>query len=269
MSEDTKSGMAKVSRIVGGGLIALFCALIIGALALYGIISTNIAHLFMFMAWAVGSLVIWTEIIPGKAPRNKLISVLGLGVVMLAADLTMAHLKKEEPLHSHIDITTLQLHPTEAPPYVQVAYKNAGFIRTKQEILIASTFCRPADPDQKTIDALFAEFLKAFKANDTQGKSINWRPALDPGEGISDQYFANELNGIGVNQLLEEKQWVYFMGGILHSDATGHYRKAVCYVWFSPNTESSINPSKMMENWRSCVPSGVKAWEEAASDDKY
>ncbi|HXM92961.1 MAG TPA: hypothetical protein VOA64_01715 [Candidatus Dormibacteraeota bacterium] len=253
----------KAGKLKGGWLFGLLC--LAGAMTLFIAIGNS---------WVIDAPNIkWKLWRGGLMAALVVFTYSGLAIWISTSSVAESHegIPNEPPqtprLRSHIDITTLRLHPVEVPHYVEIAYRNAGVIPTKQEIVIANVFCRPAIPDQKSIDALFAEFVKGF--NETPKANINWRPARDPGEGFTDKYYGDEMNRINISELLASRQWVYFIGGILHSDATGHYRKALCYVWFSPNMESSIDQSKIMENWKSCVPSGAKAWEQAASDDKY
>lgn len=76
-----------LSRVLAGGLFALFFGLLIQAFAVFGVITMTSGHIFMFLAWIVGALLIITEIIPGKPARHKVASVIVLGVVLLGGDL--------------------------------------------------------------------------------------------------------------------------------------------------------------------------------------
>jgi len=76
-----------ISRVVAGGLFALFFGLLIQALSLLGVITTASGHIFMFFCWLVGALLIVTEIIPGKPARHKVAWVILLGVGLLGVDL--------------------------------------------------------------------------------------------------------------------------------------------------------------------------------------
>lgn len=67
----------KLARVVGGGLAALFFALIVAALAVFGVINVGLVHVFMFSAWAVGALLISSEIPPGGRPKHQILAVCG------------------------------------------------------------------------------------------------------------------------------------------------------------------------------------------------
>jgi hypothetical protein len=177
-----------------------------------------------------------------------------------------------EPVHSYVKIVKLELHLRNGrpePPFVLAHYRNSGVITTQQESLFGSVFCRALLPDDDaSADILFAEFTKSFKYDAT----TQWRQRLDPGDGLQDRYYSKELDGIDPNDALQGHKFIFFVGGILHSDATGHYRRAVCYVWFPPTFRGRYAPKSqdtLMENWYSCIPSKAKAWEDEARNDKY
>jgi hypothetical protein len=73
---DIDSGHGKsgsfVKRIISGALFALFCALLIGALTVFGLISMTLGHVFMICAAIVGTIIIFTELFPMKTPKHKL-----------------------------------------------------------------------------------------------------------------------------------------------------------------------------------------------------
>jgi len=74
------------TRVIAGGLFALFCALVIAALAVFGVINMLLGHLLMFLAAVVGTLIICTEIIPSRPPRHKVISTLILCLLLGVGD---------------------------------------------------------------------------------------------------------------------------------------------------------------------------------------
>ena len=80
----------RISTVVAGGLFALFLALLIQALTLFGVITVNFGHLFMVGAWAVGSLMIVTQLLHLKPTRHKVWSVIALGLALLAIDIGYA-----------------------------------------------------------------------------------------------------------------------------------------------------------------------------------
>src|SRR5258706_12155205 len=86
----------RISQIVGGGLVALFFALVFGALTVFGVISTALGHFFLVLAWAVGSILVATEIIPGKPTRHKLGTTVALAVMLFGFDRAVAYLKQQE-----------------------------------------------------------------------------------------------------------------------------------------------------------------------------
>ena len=86
-------------RIVAGALFALFVALIIAALAVFGVISMTLGHIFMICACAVGVLIIWTELIPAKPARHKLAFTVALIGIMFIADCAIVAIRRgENPL---------------------------------------------------------------------------------------------------------------------------------------------------------------------------
>jgi len=100
--------MSKVSRVVAGGLVALFFALIIGALTVFGVINMTLGHIFVFLAWIVGSLLIVTEIISGKPTRHKALWVVALAAILYFGDQGIMHLKA----HEHQEVA--QVSPSSA-----------------------------------------------------------------------------------------------------------------------------------------------------------
>jgi hypothetical protein len=75
-----------LSRIAAGGLFALFFGSLIQALTLLGVITMNSGHVFMLVAFAAGALLLTTEILPVKPRRHKVVSVIMLGLVLVAID---------------------------------------------------------------------------------------------------------------------------------------------------------------------------------------
>src|ERR1039458_7308539 len=85
---------SSAKRVVAGALFALFVAFIVAALAVFGVISMALGHIFMVCAFAVGVLIIWTELIPAKPARHKIAFTVALLSVMLAADFAIIKLKQ-------------------------------------------------------------------------------------------------------------------------------------------------------------------------------
>jgi hypothetical protein len=113
------AAIGNVNRIVAGGLVALFFALIFGALAVFGVISMALGHVFLGLAWAVGSLLICTEIIPGRPTHYKLVSTVVLAVLFSAGDVWIIRIKaKEQPASIQKDTSGPIPHtePNKAEP---------------------------------------------------------------------------------------------------------------------------------------------------------
>jgi hypothetical protein len=91
-------GETSPKRIVAGGLLALFVALVVAALTVFGINSMALGHVFMLLAFLVGALLIWTEIIPSRPPKHKLIATLVLFAIMGLGDGEIIRYKKREAL---------------------------------------------------------------------------------------------------------------------------------------------------------------------------
>jgi hypothetical protein len=116
---------SSTKRVVAGGLFALFCALVIAALAVFGIISMTLGHVFMFSAGLVGALLIWTEVIPSKAVKHKLAWTMLLWGLMGVADFWIVKYKKAEALEAPKSnplpntstpvAAPLEVHPVPSP----------------------------------------------------------------------------------------------------------------------------------------------------------
>lgn len=110
-SSDDSATSGRFSRVLAGGLFALFFGAIMQALAGYGVITTTSGHLFMLFAWVIGVLIITTEIIPGRPTKHKLLWIIGLGVVLLCVDLIAARYASS---HEQ-DKGTTSVAPTPTP----------------------------------------------------------------------------------------------------------------------------------------------------------
>lgn len=111
VGESQNSNVQPSSRfrnVLAGGLFALFFGLLIQGLALFGVITMNSGHFFMFGAWVVGALIIITEIFPGKPTKHKVALVIVLGFAFLCIDLISARyaVRREQSEE------TFKLHPT-------------------------------------------------------------------------------------------------------------------------------------------------------------
>ena len=85
-SEPQPPRTQKVSRVVAGGLFALFLGSITQALQLFGIINATSGHVFMFIAFMVGILIITTEVLPLKPTKHKVAAIIVLAVLLGAID---------------------------------------------------------------------------------------------------------------------------------------------------------------------------------------
>jgi hypothetical protein len=87
--------LRNTNRIVGGGLVALFAALLFAALTVFGVINSILGHVMLAGAWLVGCLLLCTELIPGKPNHQKAISCAALGLVVFAMDRGVVRLRPE------------------------------------------------------------------------------------------------------------------------------------------------------------------------------
>jgi hypothetical protein len=115
-NEPTENAIYRVSRVVGGGLVALFAALLLGALTVFGIINVNLGHLLLFLAWVVGAIFISTELMRGKTAKHKTLAVVGLLLFFLVADWEILKLKRLQDTPSQAIQQTL--HDSEEEPKV-------------------------------------------------------------------------------------------------------------------------------------------------------
>src|ERR1700733_7108974 len=111
MEEDQQSS---TKRVVAGGLFALFCALVIAALAVFGIISMTLGHIFMVAACLVGGLLIWTEVIPSKPVKHKVAWTLLLWLLMGGVDFWIVKHKEAEEITAKQPLIAAAA-PTPAP----------------------------------------------------------------------------------------------------------------------------------------------------------
>jgi hypothetical protein len=80
----------RISRVLAGGLFALFSGSIIQALTLFGVITMNSGHFFMGIAFVAGVLMITTEILPLRPTRHKVGAIVILGLVLGVIDMAAA-----------------------------------------------------------------------------------------------------------------------------------------------------------------------------------
>ena len=103
---DTQSGIYRVGRVVGGGLLALFVALVLGALTVFGVNNIGLGHLLLFLAWAVGAILISTELMARKTAKQKISAVLGLLLFFLGLDWGILKLKRLQDISSRPNLQT-------------------------------------------------------------------------------------------------------------------------------------------------------------------
>lgn len=104
--------------IFAGGLFALFTALLVAALTVFGIISMILGHMFMLAAAIVGMAIIWTEVFPAKKPKHKFVSSLILVLVFGIADYAIVKHKERES-EAMKPIQTEPSVPATALPIIQ------------------------------------------------------------------------------------------------------------------------------------------------------
>jgi len=97
---EPKPPESSLRRIIAGGLFSLFCAFIFAALAVFGIISVTLGHILMALAAAIGGILIWTELIPSKPPKHKLLATLLLVGLIGGADYLIVRYKSAESAHA-------------------------------------------------------------------------------------------------------------------------------------------------------------------------
>jgi hypothetical protein len=103
---------SSAKRIVAGGLFALFFAFIVAALTVFGVINMALGHIFMACSFAVGVLIIWTELIPARPARHKLAFTFALLAVLLVADLAIVKVKEgghSLSIGQHVGIPSVQI----------------------------------------------------------------------------------------------------------------------------------------------------------------
>ncbi|HKO42185.1 MAG TPA: hypothetical protein VJU84_02765 [Pyrinomonadaceae bacterium] len=98
----------RVSRVVAGGLFALFFGSLIQALTVFGVITMNSGHVFMVIAFIAGALLLTTEILPVKPRKQKILSVLILGLVLLAIDLASVWYTTKETVKTPPPVTLIK-----------------------------------------------------------------------------------------------------------------------------------------------------------------
>jgi hypothetical protein len=94
---ENQPGNRKLVRILGGGLAALFFGFLIAALSFFGVIPMTLGHICLLLAWLVGTVLISTQIIPGRPVRHKRWMSAGLGTILLVLDIGIVELKKSGP----------------------------------------------------------------------------------------------------------------------------------------------------------------------------
>jgi hypothetical protein len=123
-----------LKRIVAGGLFALFFACIVAALTVFGFFSMTLGHVFMVAAAGVGTLIIWTEIIPAKPAKHKIVFTVLLLLVLRVSDFAIVK-------HKEADLSASQPQ-TEAKPDIAIVLSNPkSFIIefvNKSKVLIPS-----------------------------------------------------------------------------------------------------------------------------------
>jgi hypothetical protein len=106
----------QVSRVLAGGLFALFFGSLIQALTLFGVITVNSGHLFMFVAFVAGSLMIATEILPLKPTRHKVASIVGLFGTLLVIDVACAiYGQTQSPPHESASVQSPEASTATRP----------------------------------------------------------------------------------------------------------------------------------------------------------
>src|SRR5437016_10690286 len=80
----------RLSSVAAGGLFALFVGLLIQALTIFGVLTVITGHIFMFLAFLVGALIIATEMLPLKPARHKVVSIALLLFVLVTIDVLCA-----------------------------------------------------------------------------------------------------------------------------------------------------------------------------------
>lgn len=256
--------MRKRERLGGGGMGI--------ALTIFLVFFNQLEKLQLVFICALfaGSL-IWTfSEWPSRANRDSVrvcrwIILLFLAV---AASALAAWIPWTRPQpHSYLEITTLRLHPTEAPPYVEYVYRNGGPIPA-DKVAIFPRFQIGPFPRERSgpIDAMYSDFVKDF--NVIAESDYQWRDSLGPGSEKATWHDIPIVTNEEVNQLLAGTgdRFAYFMGGIVSVDSVGLHRKGFCYYMVPINNRilfHADHPMDVFGNWHECHPSDLKKWEES------
>ncbi len=253
VAERPRTYISEISRVVGGGLIALFCALIIAALTFFGVINTTVGHACMALAWVVGSLLICTEILPGKPTRRKVWSVIGLAVVILVGDRSIVRMKAHEDklahsaqsaalssglppvrrAHLHVDsFEFLKMTPGK-PIGINIFYRNDGdgdMVDQHVYALIARTAPASAPADAKTVeDYLWDKFTNSPRQPVSTTHAV---PAHSM--GLWTTLYGEALTARQIRTLRRGGATIWFMGSAVYSDSIGEQTTDFC-VYYNGN----------------------------------
>jgi hypothetical protein len=183
-SDETLPRSHRISRVLAGGLFALFFGAFIQALTLFGVITLNSGHIFMVIAFMAGVLMITTEILPLKPTRHKVGAIVILGVVLGLIDLAAAlYAQKRDapaPQNSTIPLATVNFidqgfgdtkFPFRAGQLLGVNFvykQHGGPVARNVHFYYAIGFVRrdvSLEQQSKEIDDLFGQIYQAADIN--------------------------------------------------------------------------------------------------------
>ena len=107
----------KISRVLAGGLFALFFGSLIQALTVFGVITMSSGHVFMVIAFVAGALLLATEVFPFKR-THKIISIVILALVLFVIDLSSVWYVSRRSVQTataRVPASTASPSPTPSP----------------------------------------------------------------------------------------------------------------------------------------------------------
>jgi len=154
--------MPNISRIVAGGLLALFVALIFEALSVFGIISMLLGHLCVLGAGIVGALIIATELIPGKPTKHKAVWIAVLALVLFLFDRWGSEYKSryESEPHRASALLPAPSDKNSAPPDVRAPLAKQALLPPHELKLIFKNSPLFTKPRQDRIGARMESFYR-------------------------------------------------------------------------------------------------------------
>ncbi|HEY4354355.1 MAG TPA: hypothetical protein VGN16_01295 [Acidobacteriaceae bacterium] len=105
-----------IKHVLAGGLFALFVALIVAAVTVFGVISMVLGHIFIAIAGLVGTVIVWAEIFPQRRFWVKAALTLILWVAVVLGDWKIIQFKHAEEQAAHAVVPSAVQPNTQPPP---------------------------------------------------------------------------------------------------------------------------------------------------------